>query len=153
MQEVSAHLIGEYRALGDLCETLTPEQWRLRTDFYDWTPWDEIAHLAYFDETGLQAVTEPERFTAGKQVLQEERARGEEFSTIARRRFGHLDGAALLSLWRERFEALAGVLARLEPKARLPWYGPDMSARSFATARLMETWAHEIGRASCRERV
>ena len=27
-------------------------------------------------------------------------------------------------------------------KDRLPWYGPDMSAKSFATARLMETWAH-----------
>jgi uncharacterized protein (TIGR03084 family) len=25
---------------------------------------------------------------------------------------------------------------------RLPWFGPDMSAMSFATARLMETWAH-----------
>ncbi|MEO7556235.1 MAG: maleylpyruvate isomerase family mycothiol-dependent enzyme, partial [Acidimicrobiales bacterium] len=24
----------------------------------------------------------------------------------------------------------------------LPWYGPPMSVRSFATARLMETWAH-----------
>ena len=27
-------------------------------------------------------------------------------------------------------------------KDRLPWYGPPMSALSFATARLMETWAH-----------
>ena len=25
---------------------------------------------------------------------------------------------------------------------KLPWYGPPMSARSSATARLMETWAH-----------
>jgi uncharacterized protein (TIGR03084 family) len=25
---------------------------------------------------------------------------------------------------------------------RIPWYGPPMSAASFATARLMETWAH-----------
>ncbi|GGO75102.1 hypothetical protein GCM10012289_49340 [Nonomuraea cavernae] len=24
----------------------------------------------------------------------------------------------------------------------MPWYGPDMSAVSFVTARLMETWAH-----------
>ena len=29
----------------------------------------------------------------------------------------------------------------LDPKARLPWHLP-MSARSSATARLMETWAH-----------
>jgi uncharacterized protein (TIGR03084 family) len=29
-----------------------------------------------------------------------------------------------------------------DPSARLPWYGPPMSVKSFVTARLMETWAH-----------
>jgi len=29
-----------------------------------------------------------------------------------------------------------------EPRRRLPWFGPDMSVASSATARLMETWAH-----------
>jgi len=28
------------------------------------------------------------------------------------------------------------------PKDRIPWFGPDMSTLSFATARLMETWSH-----------
>ncbi|MCL4133719.1 UNVERIFIED_CONTAM: hypothetical protein GTU68_012994 [Idotea baltica] len=28
------------------------------------------------------------------------------------------------------------------PKERIPWFGPDMSTLSFATARLMETWSH-----------
>ena len=30
----------------------------------------------------------------------------------------------------------------LDPSTRVPWYGPAMAARSFVTARLMETWAH-----------
>jgi len=35
------------------------------------------------------------------------------------------------------------VLARgVDPSSRVPWYGPAMGARSFITARLMETWAH-----------
>src|SRR5262249_28661440 len=29
-----------------------------------------------------------------------------------------------------------------DPRARLPWFGPPMSARTFATARLEETWGH-----------
>jgi uncharacterized protein (TIGR03084 family) len=33
-------------------------------------------------------------------------------------------------------------LLNLPPGAKLPWYGPPMSAASMATARLMETWAH-----------
>jgi uncharacterized protein (TIGR03084 family) len=37
---------------------------------------------------------------------------------------------------------LLEALRPLDPKARLPWYGPSMGATSFATARLMETWAH-----------
>src|SRR4030095_5015583 len=142
MQQISSDLLGEYRALANLCESLPPAQWRLRTDFYDWTPWDEIAHLAFFDETGLQAATDPQRFAAEKQALETELATGAEISAIARRRFGHLDGPALLALWRARHEALVAALARMDPKARLPWYGPDRSARSSATARLMETWAH-----------
>lgn len=142
MQEICSDLLGEYRALADLCETLSAEQWRLRTDFYNWTPWDEVAHLAFFDDTGLQAATEPRRFGVEKEALEEELAAGEEISAITRRRFGHLDGPALLTLWRERHEALVSAVARMDPKTRLPWYGPDMSARSFATARLMETWAH-----------
>ena len=30
----------------------------------------------------------------------------------------------------------------LDPGLRLPWFGPDMGARSFISARQMETWAH-----------
>jgi len=142
MQTTCDDLLGEYRALAQLCATLTAAQWRLRTDFYGWTPWDEIAHLAFFDETALQSVTEPDAFAAGAKALMQQWAQGQEISALARERFGHLDGPALLALWRERFETLVAALRPLDAKARLLWYGPSMSARSFATARLMETWAH-----------
>lgn len=48
----------------------------------------------------------------------------------------------LLSLWRDIRERLLRWLGAMVPSDRLPRYGPSMSARSFATARLMETWAH-----------
>lgn len=139
--DTAADLLAEYRELDALCATLTPEQWRQRSEFYGWTPWDEIAHLCYFDETALQSVRDPERF-AREAALLNEQAQREEISAIARQACGHLDGPALLAHWRSRYEALVAALAPLDPKARLGWYGPPMSARSFATARLMETWAH-----------
>ena len=37
---------------------------------------------------------------------------------------------------------LVDVARTVDPKLRVPWYGPAMGARSFITARLMETWAH-----------
>jgi uncharacterized protein (TIGR03084 family) len=139
--ETAIDLLAEYRELDALCATLTPDEWRRRSRFYGWTAWDEIAHLCYFDETALQSVREPERF-AREAALLGERMLREEISAIARARFAQLDGPALLAHWRVRYEALAKALASLDPKARLGWYGPTMSARSFATARLMETWAH-----------
>ena len=53
-----------------------------------------------------------------------------------------MTGAELLGSWRAGRAALLAELRRTDPKARIPWYGPAMSAVSFATARLMETWAH-----------
>ena len=51
--------------------------------------------------------------------------------------------AAELLAWFETSRArMLDVLGDLDPKLRVPWYGPEMSAASFATARLMETWAH-----------
>ncbi len=39
---------------------------------------------------------------------------------------------------------MLAALADLPDGARIPWYGPSQSGRSFATARLMETWAHGL---------
>lgn len=142
MQATCRDLLDEYRELADLCATLSPADWRRRTDFYGWTPWDEVAHLCYFDQTALQSINDPEGFIEGAKALNRLMASGEHISAVARDTFGHLDGPALLEQWRASFEPLVAALARQDPKARLNWYGPTMSARSFATARLMETWAH-----------
>ena len=142
MKELCQDLLSEYRELDQLCQSLTLEQWKTRSDFYGWTPWDEIAHLCYFDETGLQSARSPEVFATDANLLAKRLVQGQEISVIARERYGSLDGPSLLQHWRNLYESLVSVLAELDPKARLPWYGPPMSARSFASARLLETWAH-----------
>ena len=48
----------------------------------------------------------------------------------------------LLERWREDRRRLVDHARTVDPRARVPWYGPAMGARSFITARLMETWAH-----------
>ena len=49
---------------------------------------------------------------------------------------------ALLHRWREFSRELSERFVVADPKQRVKWVGPDMSARSSITARLMETWAH-----------
>jgi uncharacterized protein (TIGR03084 family) len=142
MQATCNDLLAEYQALDDFCASLSPEEWHKKSLFYGWSTWDEIAHLCFFDETALLSATDPDAFVADAKALAGQIATGKEISAIARDKYGHLDGPAMLVLWRTRYQPLVAALAKLDPKARLGWYGPPMSARSFATARLMETWAH-----------
>jgi len=98
--------------------------------------------LAYFDETGRQAAVDPDEFVA---VRDRGLADIKAFTAQTERLGRELTGFMLLSAWRAARAAMLDALADLASKdssARLPWYGPPMSLRSFATARLMETWAH-----------
>jgi uncharacterized protein (TIGR03084 family) len=142
MRATSNDLLAEYQAPDRLCATLSAQDWRRPGSFFGWTTWDQIAHLSFLDETALQSVTDPQAFVADASALTRLLASGKEISAMAREKYGHLDGPALLHVWRSGYELLASALAQLDPKTRLNWYGPQMSARSFATARLMETWAH-----------
>jgi len=142
MQALCADLAAEQQELMALAEDLSAAQWSTPSDFYGWTAWDEVAHLCFFDRAGLLAATDAESFLADTRMLIVQVNQGQKISAIARAMYGHLDGAALLSHWRKVAAEMLAKLAALDAKARLPWYGPPMSARSFVTARLMETWAH-----------
>lgn len=104
-----------------------------------WDIRDQLTHLAYFDETATQAAIHPEGFRRDAAVLM---ARGVDFPDQVAAEHAHL-GAAELRSWLDRARAaFVATFRELEPRTRLPWYGPDMSAASSVTARLMETWAH-----------
>jgi uncharacterized protein (TIGR03084 family) len=98
---------------------------------------DQISHLGMADRVATIAAGEPKRFTAV--VLSQDREQRQAQQLEAGRR---MSGTALLDWWRDGHLAMLEVFRRLDPKARIPWFGPAMSGVSFATARLMEIWAH-----------
>lgn len=128
--------------LDQLVAGLNETQWQLTTPFFNWTIKDEIAHLAYFDETATLAIQDREAFSKKLERFLADLKPGESmFETI--NKIGRAKtNTQLLATWRDNRKVMIESLSRLDPKSRLPWYGPDMSAKSFATARLMETWAH-----------
>ncbi|GMV46090.1 MAG: hypothetical protein AMXMBFR66_14880 [Pseudomonadota bacterium] len=142
MHDLCDDLLAECEELAELCATLDAPAWASATAFYGWTPWDEVAHLLFFDEAALQSLHEPAAFALHAQALNAAMQAGVQISALARERYRHLGAPELLAAWRERGRSLAAALRALDPKARLGWYGPTMSARSFASARLMEVWAH-----------
>ena len=50
----------------------------------------------------------------------------------------------LVDWWRAARDRMQVALRSRDGRDRLPWAGPPMSARSFATARLMECWSHGL---------
>ena len=141
LDDLRDDLLDEQQALDVLVAHLDEDQWHLATPSPGWTVADQIGHLAYFDEAARTAVLSPERFRCDVSALfAEALERGLDEATLAGYRA--MTSAQLLATWREHRRALADAARTLDESTRVEWYGPSMSARSFVTARLMETWAH-----------
>lgn len=139
LDELRADLAAEQAALDALVADLGPAQWAAPTPSEGWAVRDHIAHLAYFDEAAALAISDPEDFAREVAVALREVA-GYEARYLARGRA--LAPAGLLGWWRAARRRLAEAATRLEPKSRVAWFGPSMSALSFLSARLMEAWLH-----------
>ena len=132
-------LIGDLLAeSADLERLLVPGAWAVPTPAPGWTVQDQITHLAWFDDAAVRAVTGPESF---RDEVRAAHAEGLDTDRLVRERRS-MPGREVLEWFRAARRRMTEVLASADPAARIPWYGPDMGLVSFATARLMETWAH-----------
>jgi uncharacterized protein (TIGR03084 family) len=139
MAALVADLEAESADLTAMLVPLSPGDWELPTPAAGWAIRDQVSHLAFFDERATLSATDPDRFRAEAERLM---ASGPDFTEEVTRAWRRLTAGELLDwLATARAEYLA-TFAGLDPSARLPWYGPPMSAASSVTARLMETWAH-----------
>ena len=142
MKTICSDLESQYQELDDLVAALDAEKWRAITPFFNWTIFDEVAHIAFFDNEALLAIQDLARFRErAKGVMEVIKGNGS-WPAYMNPLLGPEEPQELLSLWRDIREQLLFKLGAMAPQDRLPWYGPSMNARSFATARMMETWAH-----------
>jgi uncharacterized protein (TIGR03084 family) len=136
--------------LSELLDDLRAEQADLRTLVQDadldtatqaegWDVRDAVAHLAGTDVEATRAATDPQAFLA---TLPEVAADIDGFLTGQLTERRHLSRESLMAGWQGSFDAMLAAFAAVDPGTKVPWYGPPMSPASFATARLMEYWAH-----------
>jgi uncharacterized protein (TIGR03084 family) len=141
LDEIIDDLEAEQAALGTVLAALSAADWDAPTHAPGWSVRDQVSHLAFFDEAASRAMTDREAFAAeARAALQG--ASDLEGQYLARGRA--MAPGGVLDWWRTASSALIARARTVDPKARLPWYGPDMGATSFITARLMETWSHGL---------
>lgn len=142
MKNICTDLNAQYLELDNVVSGLNEEGWSIATPFYGWTIFDQIAHIAFFDHQALLAIEKPKEFNDCSRNILELLSSEGDWPQKTNPLLGAENPDGLMPLWRKIRTELLNLLNRMDPKDRIIWYGPDMSAISFATARLMETWAH-----------
>ncbi|MET8427879.1 TIGR03084 family metal-binding protein [Nocardia sp. NPDC004860] len=123
----------------DCLYSAAESDWEAPTPAAGWAVRDQISHLAFFDDFAHLAMTNANLFRVEAAELT---SLGPDFPDRAAERYRHLTRCDLLNWFTESRQRLLSQFTTDDPKRRLPWFGPDMSVASSATARLMETWAH-----------
>jgi len=103
-----------------------------------WTVGDCVGHLWFFDREATTALRDPDAFRANVEQLL---ANPDGYMESTLEEASAL-GDSLPATAREQRVQLLDALRSADPGTKVPWYGPPMSPASFATARLMEYWAH-----------
>ncbi len=134
-EDFKAESLGLHALLSDV----VPERFDEKTQFKDWTINDVLQHLHHWNLMAWWSLTNEAQFTA---VLNEMVDSGLGMRGFEEKKLEGTKGKELLDMWHEGFLKVSGDFADADPKQRLKWAGPEMSARSSITARLMETWAH-----------
>lgn len=112
------------------------------TQFKHWTIGQVLQHLHYFNRMAHLSLTDPGSFRDEYAEFSKGRAADGSMLGVTDRMLGGLRGVELRDAWIETARSITPAFAAADPKARVPWAGPDMSVRSAITARQMETWAH-----------
>ena len=136
MEQICNDLATEHAALDAIVADIDEDAWNGPTAADGWDVKDTIVHLIQADMAASLAVLDADGFVEAKTSINA--GNGLDF-------FGTREGktgAEVLAWWRDEREKMLTAFRARGPKDRIPWFGPDMSTLSFATARLMETWSH-----------
>ena len=135
----------ESNSLFSIVSPLNDEQLLTVTQFKNWTIEDVIGHLHIFNHAAKLALESSEAFNVFFAPMVKDLSAGKSLLDFQREWLGEIQGRELIEAWRTGYEDLAVTYGNADPRQRITWVGPPMSARSSITARQMETWAHGSG--------
>lgn len=139
MREILSDLVAEQQALDQFLQGIRERDWKRKTSAPGWSIIDTVSHLAYVETFAATAISEGQAFVdaANVQDINEWTARGVREGRGKRYQ-------EVIEWWRNGRASVVDALSRLSATERIPWVVNRMSAKAFATLRLMETWAHGL---------
>jgi uncharacterized protein (TIGR03084 family) len=140
MREILADLVAEQQALDQMLQRAPERDWKRPTRAKGWTVQDTISHLAWSEDYALAALQDERkklREVAGSATV-------DGFNELGVKAGRGKRPQEVMEWWRFSRAAVVDSLSRCTPVDRIHWMVSDMSARTFATFRLMETWAHGL---------
>ncbi|MBL0925368.1 MAG: TIGR03084 family protein [Sphingomonadaceae bacterium] len=133
--------LDETTSLAELLAPLVDNQFEKSTQFKGWTIDIILRHLHVWNIAADLSLTDEAAFA---NFLSDMMAgiRGSRLPDFEKSYLNGLSGQKLRLAWIDRAKTTSVHFISADPKMRLKWVGPEMSALSSITARLMETWAH-----------
>lgn len=136
MLQMVSDLKAEGEDLYRYLKTLDEAAWSGETPFNNWTVNQVVQHLHGTDLAAVKSIKDPEGF---RQSVSEQALKT---SVSATTEDARPEGLELFDQWWSHFGEMCELLGNSDPAQRVPWFGPDMGVKMFATARQMEIWSH-----------
>jgi uncharacterized protein (TIGR03084 family) len=139
MREILSDLVAEEQHLDQFLQSLSDREWKKATPAAGWNIQDQVSHLAHVEGLAAEVLEQGKKRIDAENVIDidEWTAVGVAIGRPQRHQ-------EVIEWWRHGRADVVDALSRMTGAERVPWLYGDMSARSFATMRLMETWAHGL---------
>jgi len=139
VRDILSDLVAEQQFLDQSLQRIPIKVWDLKTPNKPWTVRDTIAHLADFEELGADAINGGERVREWQNTSDLEASKKK-----AIQRGRAMRPQDVIEWWRGGRAKVVEPLSHMNGEDRINWIAGDMSARTFAPFRLMETWMHGL---------
>ena len=140
MREILSDLVAEQQQLDQFLQRVKVRNWAALTPSEEWDIRDTISHLAHTEEYAYNALAED-----GSMIDDvDDYETFDDFTQSGVERGQQMRPQDVIEWWRLGRATVVDALSRASARDRVPWFFSEMSARSFATLRLVETWAHGL---------
>lgn len=139
VREILSDLVAEQQFLDQFLQKIGPKDWERPTPAKGWSIRDTISHLADTAELAGDALLggrgiETYRTASNLDALRQGAVK-------KGRKMRYQD---VIEWWRGGRAKVVEPLSFMDAEHRIEWIAGSMSARTFATMSLMETWAHGL---------